>query len=54
MNCCKPQPMGTEGYGKMLKRIHVLEMAGSQQRSQETGGMKDKREDSQEKGITSL
>ena len=25
MNCCKPEPMGTYGYGKMLKRIQVLE-----------------------------
>ena len=25
MNCCKPQPMGTQGYGKMLKIIQVLE-----------------------------
>ena len=25
MNCCKPEPMGTQGYGKMLKRIQVLE-----------------------------
>ena len=25
MNRCKPEPMGTQGYGKMLKRIQVLE-----------------------------
>ena len=25
MNCCKPEPMGTQGYVKMLKRIQVLE-----------------------------
>ena len=25
MNCCKPEPMGTQGHGKMLKRIQVLE-----------------------------
>ena len=25
MNFCKPEAMGTEGYGKMLKRIRVLE-----------------------------
>ena len=25
MNCCKPEPMGNQGYGKMLKRIQVLE-----------------------------
>ena len=25
MNCCKPEPMGSQGYGKMLKRSEVLE-----------------------------
>ena len=25
MNCCKPEQMGTKEYGKMLKRIQVLE-----------------------------
>ena len=25
MNCCKPEPLGSQGYGKMLKRIQVLE-----------------------------
>ena len=25
MNRCKPEPMGTQGYGKMLRRIPVLE-----------------------------
>ena len=25
MNCCLAEPMGTQGYGKMLKRIQVLE-----------------------------
>ena len=25
MNCCKPEQMGTREYGKMLKRIQVLE-----------------------------
>ena len=25
MNCCKLEPMGTQGYGNMLKRIQVLE-----------------------------
>ena len=25
MNCCYSEPMGTQGYGKMLKRIQVLE-----------------------------
>ena len=25
MNCCKPEPMGTRGYGHMLKRNQVLE-----------------------------
>ena len=24
MKCCKPEPMGTQGHGKMLKRIQVL------------------------------
>ena len=24
-NCCKPEPMGIQGYGKMLMRIQVLE-----------------------------
>ena len=38
MNCCKMQPMGTQGCGKMLKIIQVLEDGGSQQRRQETGG----------------
>ena len=25
MNCCKREPMGTQGHGKVLKIIHVLE-----------------------------
>ena len=25
MNCCKTEPMGTQGYGKMLKNIQLLE-----------------------------
>ena len=25
MNCCKPEPMGTQGYDKILKRIQVLD-----------------------------
>ena len=25
MNCCKPEPLGTQGYGNMLKRIQVQE-----------------------------
>ena len=25
INCCKPEQVGTEEYGKMLKRIQVLE-----------------------------
>ena len=24
MNCCKLEPMGTQGHGKLLKRIQVL------------------------------
>ena len=25
MNCCKPEKMGTQEFGKMLKRILILE-----------------------------
>ena len=25
MNCCQPEPMGTQEHGNMLKRIQVLE-----------------------------
>ena len=25
MNCCKPEPMGTQEFGKMLKRIQTQE-----------------------------
>ena len=28
MNCCKSEQVGTKEYGKMLKRIHVLEAGG--------------------------
>ena len=28
MNCCKLEPMGTKEYGKMLKRIQILEHGG--------------------------
>ena len=28
MNCCKPEPKGTQGYAKLLKRIQVLEDGG--------------------------
>ena len=48
VNCCKPEQMGTKGYGKMLKMIQVLE-AGSRQRRQGAGGLKDKREELREK-----
>ena len=25
VNCCKPEQMGTNEFGKMMKRIHILE-----------------------------
>ena len=43
MNCCKPEQVGTKEYGKLLKRIQVLEMAGSRRRRQETGRMMDEK-----------
>ena len=47
MNCCKLEPMGTQAHGKMLKRIQVLDDG----RVPAKGGLKDKREELQEKGI---
>ena len=40
MNCCEPEQVGTKVYGKMLKRIQVLE---GQDRKQGTRRSKDKR-----------
>ena len=52
MNCCKPDQMGTQGYGNMLKRIQtLLKSAESQPRWQETGGLEDEREKSK-KSVT--
>ena len=42
LNCCRPEPMGTQEYDRMLKRIQVLEDGRSQQRMQEAGGTKEK------------
>ena len=42
ITCCKLEPMGTQGYGKILKIIQVLEDGRFQQRRQETGGLKDR------------
>ena len=49
MNCCKPEATGIQGYGKMLKIIQVLEDVRVPIKRQETGGLKDKREESQER-----
>ena len=43
MNCCKPEQVDTKEYGKMLKRIQVLE-DGRVPRRRETGRLKDKKE----------
>ena len=51
MNCCKPEQMGTKEYGKMLKLITSLRMAGSRQRREEAGRLKDEREDLRGKSI---
>ena len=51
MNCCRPEPMGTQEYGKMLKWNQVLEDGGVPAKEQEAGGLKDKKEESREKGI---
>ena len=51
MNCCKLEPMGTQGHGKMLKRIQVPEDGRSQQRRQETEGLKDKQKN-HKKGVS--
>ena len=40
MNCCKPDPMGTHGYAKMLKRIQDWKMVACQQRSWRIEGQK--------------
>ena len=45
MNCCKPEPMGTQGYGQMLKRLQVLEDGGipaKEARSWRIEGQKEK------------
>ena len=51
MNCCKPEPMGTQGYGKMFKIIQVLENGRVQQRRQK---LKDRRtkEMNHKKGVS--
>ena len=51
LNCCKLEPMGTQGYGRMLKRIQVLEDGGSKQRMQEAEVQEDKRELLREKSV---
>ena len=51
MNCCKPEQVGEKEYGKMLKRIQVLEDGGVPAKEEEAGGLKDKREELREKSI---
>ena len=50
MNCCKPEPMGTQGHGKMLKRIQILE--GGRIPAKEAKKLEDRRtkEKNHEKG----
>ena len=46
INCCKPEPMCTQGCGKMLKRIHILEdgrVLGKEARSWRIEGQKRKK-----------
>ena len=45
INCGKPEQVGTKECGKMLKRIQVLEDAGSLARRLEIGRLKDKRKE---------
>ena len=47
MNCCKLEPMGTQGFAKMLKRIQVLEDG-------RIGRSKDKKEENHKKGIQKI
>ena len=51
MNCCKAEPTGTQGYGKTLKRIQVLEEGSVQAKETRKWRIVDKREESQEKSI---
>ena len=37
MNCCMPEQLGTKEYGKMLKRIQVLEDGRVLPKEQEIG-----------------
>ena len=52
MNCSKRELVGTKKYGKMLKRIQVFEDGRVPAKEQDTGRLKDKREQSQEKNIS--
>ena len=52
MSCCKLEPVGTQGHGKMLKRIPSPgRWWGSSKGCKNTGGSKDKREELQGKSI---
>ena len=52
MDCCRLEPMGTQQYGKMLKRIQVLEGGGvPAKEARRAGGSKDNKEESQETSI---
>ena len=51
MNCCRPERVDTEEYGKMLKRIHTLE-DGRVPAKEATGGSRNWRIEGQKKRIT--
>ena len=51
MKCCKPEQVGTKGYGKMLKRIVLEDSSVPAKGGQRTGRLKRKREKSREKSV---
>ena len=50
-NCCKPEQVGTEEHGQMLKRIQVLEDGRVPEKETKNWKLKVKEGESQEKSI---
>ena len=51
MNSCKPEPMGAQVYGRMLKRIQVLEDGRVPAKEARNWRIEGQKQESQEKSI---
>ena len=51
-NCCKPEQVGTKEYGKILKRIQVLQDGRVPAKDAKNEKLKDKKEEDYEKRVS--